>query len=108
MSFAVTRAPSVGLRRELDDAGLARPVADRSVARHGRTEWRLMWRRCDKTGDLPRNNWQERPPYVQLLLPKPAKEPLSDAERAEEIPLGAPTVTSDALHQEATSREPSR
>ena len=26
----------------------------------------LMWRRCDKTGELPRTSWQERTPYVPV------------------------------------------
>jgi hypothetical protein len=68
--------------RELDDAGLARPTQIGAWRGRHATEWRLMWKRCDKTGDLPRSNWKERKPYVQLLLPKPKKEPLSDAERA--------------------------
>ena len=69
--------------RELDDASLVRPTKVGAWRGREATEWRLMWRRCDKTGDLPRSNWQERTPYVQLLLPKPAKAPpLSDAERA--------------------------
>lgn len=68
--------------RELDDACLARPLTPGAWRGRQASEWRLMWRRCDKTGDLPRSNWQERVPYVQLLLPMPVKEPLSNAERA--------------------------
>ena len=68
--------------REIDDAGLARPTKIGAWRGREATEWRLMWRRCDKTGDLPRSNWQDRTPYVQLLLPKPAKVVLTDAERA--------------------------
>jgi hypothetical protein len=67
--------------RELDDAGLARPTQLGAWRGRLATEWRLMWRRCDKTGDLPRSVWQERKPFVQLLLPKPKKEPLTNAER---------------------------
>jgi hypothetical protein len=70
--------------RELDDAALARPTQLGAWRGRHATEWRLMWRRCDKTGDLPRNVWQERKPYVQLLLPAPRKVPLSDAERAKQ------------------------
>jgi hypothetical protein len=69
--------------RELDDACLARPTVIGAWRGRHATEWRLMWRRCDKTGDLPRTQWQERVPFVQLLLDKPKKnKPLSDAERA--------------------------
>jgi hypothetical protein len=68
--------------RELDDAGLARPTKLGAWRGREATEWRLMWRRCDKTGDLPRSVWVERKPYVQLLLPAPAKVPLTDAERS--------------------------
>lgn len=50
--------------RELDDAGIARPT--RIGAWRGRraTEWRLMWKRCDQTGDLPKTQWDQRPRYV--------------------------------------------
>jgi DNA-binding transcriptional ArsR family regulator len=68
--------------RELDDAGLVRPMKVGAWRGRHATEWRLMWRRCDLTGDLPRKVWQEHKRYVQLLLPKPRKEPLSDLERA--------------------------
>ena len=67
--------------RELDDAGLARPLTPGAWRGRHATEWRLMWRRCDKTGDLPRTQWQERVPFVQLLLPKPKKKALTNAER---------------------------
>jgi hypothetical protein len=70
--------------RELDDAGLARATQLGAWRGKHATEWRLMWRRCDKTGDLPRSVWVERKPYVQLLLPAPAKVPLTDAERAKQ------------------------
>ena len=79
--------------RQLDDAGLARPTQLGAWRGRHATEWRLMWKRCDKTGDLPRSNWQERKPYVQLLLPKPKKEPLSDAERARRYRQRRHTIT---------------
>jgi hypothetical protein len=65
---------------ELDDAELARPTKIGAWRGKQATEWRLMWLRCDQTGDLPRRNWRERPPY-QPMQP-PARKPLSDAERA--------------------------
>jgi hypothetical protein len=67
--------------RELDDADLARPTQVGEWRGRRATEWRLTWRRCDKTGDLPRSVWIDRKPYVQLLLPKPKRNPLSNAER---------------------------
>jgi hypothetical protein len=67
--------------RELDDADLVRPTQVGAWRGRQATEWRLTWRVCNKTGHLPRNQWQERKPYVQLLLPAPAKAPLTNAER---------------------------
>jgi hypothetical protein len=68
--------------RELDDSGLAHPLTPGAWRGKHATEWRLTWRLCNKTGQLPKTSWVERPPFVQLLLPKPKKEPLTDAERA--------------------------
>ena len=67
--------------RELDDAGLARPTAIGAWRGRQATEWRLMWIRCDKTGDLPRTQWTPRQAYEPTKQPPPRK-PLSDAERA--------------------------
>jgi hypothetical protein len=67
---------------ELDFAGLVRPMKVGEWRGRRAEEYRLMWKVCNKTRDLPRTNWPERKPYVQLLLPKPKREPLSDAERA--------------------------
>ena len=67
--------------REVDDADLARPTKVGAWRGRQATEWRITWKLCNKTGQLPRNQWQERKPYVQLLLPKPAKAPLTNAER---------------------------
>jgi hypothetical protein len=67
--------------RELDDANLARPTKVGAWRGRQATEWRLTWKRCDKTGDLPRSNWRERRRFVQLLLEPPKREPLTNAER---------------------------
>jgi hypothetical protein len=67
--------------RELDDADLARPTQVGAWRGRHATEWRLTWKVCNKTGQLPRNQWQERNRYHQLLLPKPKREPLTNAER---------------------------
>jgi hypothetical protein len=66
--------------RELDDAGLARPTQIGAWRGKHATEWRLMWRRCDKTGELPRSNWQERPRFTPPL-PGPKRKTLTNAER---------------------------
>ena len=49
---------------ELDDSNLARPTKVGAWRGRQATEWRLMWKVCKKTGDFPRNQWQERKPYV--------------------------------------------
>jgi hypothetical protein len=91
--------------RELDDAGLARPLTPgRWQGRHA-TEWRLMWRRCDKTGDLPRKNWIERTPFHQLLLPAPEKKTLSPAERAKRYRDRRRTITGFEVPETETSQE---
>jgi hypothetical protein len=79
--------------RELDDACLARPMKVGAWRGRRAEEYRLMWRRCDKTGDLPRSNWTERTPFVQLLLPGPKREPLNEAERARRYRLRRGGVT---------------
>ena len=95
--------------RELDDADLARPTQVGAWRGRQATEWRLTWKVCNKTGQLPRIQWQERKRYHQLLLPKPKKEPLSDAERAKRYrQRKTDTVTSRVHYESATSRKPSR
>jgi hypothetical protein len=91
--------------RELDDAALARPTQLGAWRGKQATEWRLMWRRCDKTGDLPRNVWQERKPHVQLLLAAPAKVPLSDAERARRYRARTTDRHDAEYHQESANRD---
>jgi hypothetical protein len=68
--------------RELDDSGLARPLTPGAWRGKRATEWRLMWIRCDKTGDLPKTQWPPTPPYT----PKPPGRkaeggPFTNAER---------------------------
>jgi hypothetical protein len=46
--------------RELDDSGLARPLTPGVWRGKRATEWRLTFYRCDKTGELPVNNWPAR------------------------------------------------
>jgi hypothetical protein len=46
--------------RELDDAGLARPMKVGVWRGKKATEWRLTFYRCDATGELPILNWPAR------------------------------------------------
>jgi len=52
--------------RELDDSGLARPLTPGVWRGKRATEWRLMWLRCEKTGDLPVSNWEQRTPHSEF------------------------------------------
>ena len=52
--------------RELDDVGLARPTKVGAWRGKRATEWRLMWLRCDKTGDLPVSAWEQRKPLSEF------------------------------------------
>jgi hypothetical protein len=52
--------------RELDDAGLARPTKIGAWRGKRATEWRLMWLRCDKTGDLPVSAWDPHKPFSEF------------------------------------------
>jgi hypothetical protein len=46
--------------RELDDSGLAHPLTPGAWRGKKATEWRLTFYRCDKTGELPKLNWEPR------------------------------------------------
>jgi hypothetical protein len=46
--------------RELDDAGLARPVKPGAWRGKKASEWRLTFYRCEATGELPILNWEPR------------------------------------------------
>ena len=52
--------------RELDDAGLAHPTKVGAWRGKQATEWRLMFLRCHKTGDLPVTQWEQRMPYSEF------------------------------------------
>ena len=56
----------ISAMRELDDAGLARPTKLGSRLGKKATEWRLTFLRCDKTGELPVNEWTQRPTYHEV------------------------------------------
>ena len=45
---------------ELDDSGLALPLTHGVWRGKKATEWRLTFFRCDKTGELPKLNWEPR------------------------------------------------
>jgi hypothetical protein len=93
--------------RELDDADLARPTQVGAWRGRHATEWRITWRRCEKTGDFPRNVWHERRRYHQERLPAPVKEALSEAERSRRHRLRKRHGNRHGeLHQESTEVAP--
>jgi hypothetical protein len=47
---------------ELDDAGIAQPMTVGAWRGKRASEWRLMFYRCDKTGDLPVRDWPSLSP----------------------------------------------
>jgi hypothetical protein len=51
--------------QELDDAGLAQPTKVGAFRGKKATEWRLTFRLCNKTGELPINNWEQRKTYAE-------------------------------------------
>jgi len=51
--------------KELDDAGLAHPTKIGAWRGRKATEWQLTFLRCDKTGDFPKTQWDERSPFSQ-------------------------------------------
>jgi hypothetical protein len=54
--------------RELDDAGLARPLTGGIWRGKRAAEWRLTFYLCNKTGELPQTNWPG-----SCVAPRPAK-----------------------------------
>ena len=82
--------------RELDDADLVRPTKVGAWRGREATEWRVTWRRCDKTGDLPRSNWVE-PDTLPSTCPPQAQARASNRYR-----------TCEALPCPPASRKPSR
>ena len=77
------RATGSRAMRELDDAGLARLTKVGAFRGKQATEWRLMWKRCEKTGDLPVSQWERRAPYSEFrsrATKGPATEPSGRSE----------------------------
>jgi hypothetical protein len=75
---------------ELDDAGLAHPMRLGTWRGRRATEWRLTFYRCDKTGELPRTQWDE------ARFPKAETEqrpPMSNAERQKRFREKRKTLT---------------
>ena len=66
---------------ELDDAGLAQPLTHGVWRGKKASEWRLTFYRCDKTGELPKLNWEPRSQSarkdakVRLVGRKPSLSP---------------------------------
>src|SRR5262249_16326578 len=52
--------------QELDDARLAQPTKVGAWRGKKATEWRLTFRLCNKTGELPINSWEQRKPYREF------------------------------------------
>jgi hypothetical protein len=69
-----SQTTAVRVFRELDDAGLAHPTKVGAWRGKKASEWRLTFRRCDNTGELPINNWPQRKPYAANRMGS-AKEP---------------------------------
>ena len=63
-----SQTTAVRVFRELDDAGLAHPTKVGAWRGKKASEWRLTFRRCDNTGELPINNWTQREPYREFHL----------------------------------------
>ena len=75
----------ISAMREIDDAGLAYPTKLGSRLGKKATEWRLTFLRCDKTGELPINSWEQRKPLHEVSLgntkgqPRKHRAPLRSA-----------------------------
>jgi len=87
--------------QQLDDAGLARPLIIGDRRGRKASEWRLMWLRCDKTGDLPVSNWEQRPPHNEVRSGN-AKGP--EEELGSPMRSGAGTQTQNFSMNDCTKR----
>jgi hypothetical protein len=87
--------------QQLDDAGLARPLIIGDRRGRKASEWRLMWLRCDKTGDLPVSNWEQRPPHNEVRSgnAKDPEEELGSPRRS-----GAGTQTQNSSMKDSAMR----
>jgi len=82
--------------RDVDDAGLARPTLPGAWRGKRATEWRLMWRRCDKNGDLPKTQWPERRAY----------QPTAPGPKSAEIEFGRESTKGrEEKHRDSSSPE---
>ena len=79
---------------ELDDAGLVRPTQVGVWRGRRATEWRLMFYRCDKTGDLPILNW---PAHVESDQKDAKAKKLNKFESAES--MYTTTISTWVLHE---------
>jgi hypothetical protein len=52
--------------QELDDSSFAQPTKVGAWRGKKATEWRLTFRLCNKTDELPINNWPQRKPYREF------------------------------------------
>ena len=72
---------------ELDDSGLVRPLTGGVWRGKKATEWRLTFKRCDKTGEPPILNWEPHSQSVQKdtkVRVEGHKAPLSPSRRTQE------------------------
>jgi hypothetical protein len=60
-----SQATATRALRELDDSRLATAMAVGFWRGKRATEWRLMFHRCDKTGDLPNKSWPAREVHLR-------------------------------------------
>jgi hypothetical protein len=65
--------------KELDDAGLARPITPGVWRGRRATEWCLTFHLCNETGELPVTQWEQRQPFIEE--PQKARKAPSNAER---------------------------
>jgi hypothetical protein len=68
-----SQATATRALRELDDSRLASATTPGFWRGKRATEWRLMFHRCDKTGDLPNKSWPAREVHLGSTKGSPGK-----------------------------------
>jgi hypothetical protein len=66
LAAALKCSQSTAIRafRSLDDSGLVQPLTGGTWRGKRATEWRLPFFRCNKTGELPKLNWEPRSEFA--------------------------------------------
>jgi DNA-binding transcriptional ArsR family regulator len=80
--------------RELDDAGLVRPTKIGAWRGRQVTEWRLMFYRCDKTGELPVTQWDQRESHREFT------------ERHTKVHVGEHRESAEFTYESANAEKP--